>query len=103
MITDDFNHFMVQDRHSHYHCKKMSLASETPPAETQSRAANGSLTVQDAVPRAEQVIPHLLVYNLIRRVMAVAAADAKIPPWQISSKGTLQTLINVLPWLVSSM
>jgi hypothetical protein len=46
---------------------------------------------------------HLLAYNLIRRVMAVAADQAKIPPWQISFKGTLQTLNNFLPWLASSM
>jgi Transposase DDE domain len=46
---------------------------------------------------------HLLAYNLVRRVMALAAAEAKIPPWQISFKGTLQTLNNFLPWLASSM
>jgi hypothetical protein len=46
---------------------------------------------------------HLLAYNLVRRVMALAAKEAKIPPWQISFKGTLQTLSNFLPWLVSSM
>jgi putative transposase len=46
---------------------------------------------------------HLLAYNLVRRVMAVAAAEAKIPPWQISFKGTLQTLNNFLPGLASSM
>lgn len=46
---------------------------------------------------------HLLAYNLIRRVMAVAAFQAKSPPWQISFKGTLQTLNNFLPWLASGM
>jgi hypothetical protein len=46
---------------------------------------------------------HLLAYNLVRRMMVLAAADAKIPPWQISFKGTLQTLNNFLPWLASSM
>jgi hypothetical protein len=46
---------------------------------------------------------HLLAYNLIRRVMALAAADAKVPPWHISFKGALQTLNNFLPWLASSM
>lgn len=46
---------------------------------------------------------HLLAYNLVRRAMALAAAEAKIPPWQISFKGTLQTLNNFLPWLASSM
>ena len=46
---------------------------------------------------------HLLAYNLVRRVMALAAREAKVPPWQISFKGTLQTLNNFLPWLASSM
>jgi hypothetical protein len=46
---------------------------------------------------------HLLAYNLVRRVMALAAAEAKAPPWQISFKGTLQTLSNFLPWLVACM
>jgi len=46
---------------------------------------------------------HLLAYNLIRRVMALAALEAKVPPWQISFKGTLQTLSHFLPGLASSM
>jgi hypothetical protein len=46
---------------------------------------------------------HLLAYNLVRRVMALAAAEAKIPPWQISFKGALQTLNIFLPWLASYM
>jgi hypothetical protein len=46
---------------------------------------------------------HLLAYNLIRRVMLLAALSRKVPPWQISFKGTLQTLNNFLPLLVSSM
>lgn len=46
---------------------------------------------------------HLLAYNLIRRVMALAAVPAKIPPWQISFKGALQTLNNFLPWLASCL
>lgn len=46
---------------------------------------------------------HLLAYNLVRRAMALAADEAKIPPWQISFKGTLQTLNSFLPWLASSM
>jgi Transposase DDE domain len=46
---------------------------------------------------------HLMAYNLVRRMMALAAAEAKIPPWQISFKGTLQTLNNFLPWLSSYM
>jgi hypothetical protein len=46
---------------------------------------------------------HLLAYNAVRRVMALAALEAKVPPWQISFKGTLQTLSNFLPGLVSLM
>lgn len=46
---------------------------------------------------------HLVAYNLVRRLMSLAAADAKIPPWQISFKGTLQTLNNFLPWHSSCM
>jgi hypothetical protein len=39
---------------------------------------------------------HLLAYNLIRKVMAVAASEAAVAPYQISFKGTLQTLTNFL-------
>jgi hypothetical protein len=46
---------------------------------------------------------HLLAYNLIRRVMAIAATEAKVPPWQISFKGTLQNLSHFLPGLASFM
>ena len=46
---------------------------------------------------------HLLAYNLVRGVMALAAAGANIPPWQISFKGTLQSLNNFLPLLGSCM
>lgn len=46
---------------------------------------------------------HLLAYNLLRRVMALAAIEAGVPPWQISFKGTLQTLNNFLPLLASCM
>ena len=46
---------------------------------------------------------HLLAYNLIRRVMALAALEATVPPWQISFKGTLQTLSNFLPLLALCM
>lgn len=46
---------------------------------------------------------HLLGYNLIRRAMTMAALEADISPWQISFKGTLQTLNNFLPLLVSTM
>ncbi len=40
---------------------------------------------------------HLVAYNLIRRLMALAAGPAQVPPWQISFKGTLQTLTHFLP------
>jgi putative transposase len=42
---------------------------------------------------------HLLAYNLIRKVMAIAAAKAGIEPWTLSFKGTLQTLSRLLPLL----
>jgi len=35
---------------------------------------------------------HLLVYNLIRKVMAQAAERFELAPWRISFKATLQTL-----------
>jgi hypothetical protein len=33
---------------------------------------------------------HLLAYNLIRKVMAIAAMEAGVRPYQLSLKGTLQ-------------
>lgn len=42
---------------------------------------------------------HLIGYNLIRRVMAVAAFESGTSPWAISFKGALQTLNNLLPLL----
>jgi putative transposase len=44
---------------------------------------------------------HLLGYNLIRGVMATAAAQSGRSPWEISFKGTLQTLDQFLPILLS--
>jgi hypothetical protein len=44
---------------------------------------------------------HLLAYNLIRRAMALAAVHAGVSPWQVSFKGTLQTLSHFLPLLCS--
>jgi hypothetical protein len=44
---------------------------------------------------------HLLGYNLIRGVMAAAAHESGRSPWEISFKGTLQTLDQFLPTLVS--
>jgi hypothetical protein len=46
---------------------------------------------------------HLLGYNLIRGVMASAAAESGRSPWQISFKGTLQTLNQFLPILMSGI
>lgn len=43
---------------------------------------------------------HLLAYNLVRRVMALAAIEAQLEPWQISFKGALQTLHQFLPLLM---
>ncbi|OWK34405.1 Mobile element protein [Fimbriiglobus ruber] len=42
---------------------------------------------------------HLLAYNLIRQVMAVAAAKAGREPWAVSFTGTLQTRNRFLPLL----
>jgi putative transposase len=44
---------------------------------------------------------HLLGHNLIRGVMAAAAMSSDRPPWEISFKGTLQTLSQFLPILLS--
>ena len=46
---------------------------------------------------------HLLGYNLIRGVMAAAAFQSRKSPWQISFKGTLQTLDQFLPILLSTV
>lgn len=42
---------------------------------------------------------HLVGYNLIRRLMAVAAVTADVEPWTVSFKGTLQTMNTLLPLL----
>jgi putative transposase len=42
---------------------------------------------------------HLLAYNLIRKVMALAAVRAGREPWRVSFKGALQTLARLLPVL----
>jgi len=44
---------------------------------------------------------HLVGYNLIRGVMAAAAQQAGKCPWEISFKGTLQTLSQFLPLLLA--
>ena len=46
---------------------------------------------------------HLLGYNLIRSVMAAAAIQSGKSPWEISFKGTLQTLDQFLPILLSKI
>ena len=46
---------------------------------------------------------HLLGYNLIRGVMAAAAVQSGKSPWEISFKGTLQTLDQFLPMLLSQV
>ena len=46
---------------------------------------------------------HLTGYNLIRGVMAAAAQQAGKSPWEISFKGTLQTLGQFLPLLLASV
>ena len=42
---------------------------------------------------------HLLGYNLIRSMMAIAAMKAGVDPYAVSFKGTLQTLSHFLPML----
>ena len=46
---------------------------------------------------------HLVGYNLIRGVMATAAYQAGQSPWEISFKGTLQTLNQFLPTLLADV
>jgi len=46
---------------------------------------------------------HLVAYNLIRKMMAIAAAKAGREPWTVSFKGTLQTMENLLPLLNTSV
>jgi hypothetical protein len=46
---------------------------------------------------------HLVAYNLIRRVLAVAAFRAEVEPWTVSFKGTMQTLNHLLPVLSTNV
>lgn len=46
-----------------------------------------------------EIFMHFTGYNLIRGVMAAAAREANQLPWQVSFKGTMQTLNNLLPIL----
>jgi putative transposase len=45
---------------------------------------------------------HMVGYNLIRGVMSAAALQSGRSPWEISFKGTLQTLSQFLPVLLAS-
>jgi hypothetical protein len=45
---------------------------------------------------------HMVGYNLIRGVMAAAAFQSGRSPWEISFKGTLQTLGQFLPMLLAN-
>jgi hypothetical protein len=42
---------------------------------------------------------HLVSYNLIRQLLAVAAFRSGVEPWTVSFKGALQTITNLLPLL----
>lgn len=46
---------------------------------------------------------HLIAYNLIRQVMAVAAARGGVEPWTVSFKATLQILGKFLPLLAQQV
>jgi putative transposase len=46
---------------------------------------------------------HLVAYNLIRRVLAQAALESGVSPWQVSFKGALQTMNAYLPMLCSGV
>ena len=46
-----------------------------------------------------EIRAHMLAYNLIRGVMAEAAIEGDVRPWQISFKSTLTTVTDMLPVL----
>ena len=46
-----------------------------------------------------EIRAHMLAYNLIRGVMAEAAIEGGVQPWQISFKSTLTTVSDMLPML----
>lgn len=46
---------------------------------------------------------HLVAYNLIRQLMAVAAVQAGREPWTVSFKGALQTITHLLPLLITNI
>ena len=78
-----------------------AMAGGVTSAEPQDRSANGSSALQNARARSQRVLHALLGYNLIRGVMATAAFHSGQSPWEISFKGTLQTLSQFLPLLLS--
>ena len=69
-----------------------ALACRTRSALAQRDDAHGRVALQNARLVRKEIWTHLLAYNLIRTVMAQAAAQHGIPPRTISFKGTLQTL-----------
>ena len=46
-----------------------------------------------------EIRAHMLAYNLVRGVMAEAAIEGRVQPWQISFKSTLTTMSDMLPVL----
>jgi hypothetical protein len=46
---------------------------------------------------------HLLAYNLIRKMMALAACKAGVEPWTVSFKGAMQTMSRLLPLLYTNV
>jgi putative transposase len=42
---------------------------------------------------------HMIAYNLVRQVMAESAVEGDVQPWQISFKGTMSTIVEMLPVL----
>jgi len=46
-----------------------------------------------------EIRAHFIAYNLVRQMMSEAAARGGVQPWQISFKGTMQTLNELLPVL----
>ena len=79
------------------------MASGAQSQKPQDGLANGSLALQDASPRANEFFIHLVAYNLIRRLMAVSAQEKGTQPWQLSFKGTFQTVNAFLPILCSQV
>lgn len=45
----------------------------------------------------KEIWAHLLAYNLIRGLMAEAASEAGLLPWQLSFAGALQTVVAFAP------